>query len=182
MNPSVYIRPLVVQDALISYQWRNNPRIWRFTGSRPDQYITPEMETAWLYDVLKRENERRFAICLQGDNKYIGNIFLTDIQDNEAQMHVFIGEMEYWGKKRAYEAICMIFDYGFNDLMLDAIYVQINSKNAAAIVLGKMAGFKKESEYYDTNKEMMLEKMTFTRSMYEHQEHLSNASNEIDQL
>lgn len=182
MNPSVYIRPLAVQDALISYQWRNNPRIWRFTGSRPDKYITPEMETAWLYDVLQRANERRFAICLQGDNKYIGNIFLTDIQDNEAQMHVFIGEMEYWGKKRAYESICMIFDYGFNELMLDMIYVQINSKNAAAIVLGKLAGFKKMSEYYDTNKEMMLEKMTFTRSMYEQQEHLSNASNEIDQL
>ncbi|WP_315817038.1 GNAT family N-acetyltransferase [Paraflavitalea speifideaquila] len=182
MNPSVYIRPLVVQDALISYQWRNNPRIWRFTGARPDKYITPEMETAWLFDVLRRENERRFAICLLMDNKYIGNIFLTDILEGEAQMHIFIGEMEYWGKRRAYESICLIFDYGFNELILDTIYVQINSKNAAAIVLGKLVGFKKVSEYYDTNKEMMLEKMIFTRSRYEHQEHLSNASNEIDQL
>lgn len=182
MNASVYIRPLVVQDALVSYQWRNNPRIWRFTGARPDKYITPEMETAWLLEILKRENEKRFAICLHVDNKYIGNIFLTDIQEGEAQMHIFIGEMEYWGKRRAYEAICMIFDYGFHELGLDSIYVQINSKNAAALVLGKLVGFRKTSEYYDTNKEMMLEKMVFTRTMYDQQEHLDNAQQEIDQL
>lgn len=181
MNPSVYIRPLAVQDALVSYQWRNNPRIWRFTGARPDKYITPEIETAWVIEVLKRENEKRFAICLHGDNKYIGNIFLTDIQHNEAQMHVFIGEMEFWGKRRAYESICMIFDYGFNELTLDTIYVQINSRNAAAIILGKSVGFKKVSEYYDTNKEMMLEKAIFTREMYNQQVHRNNAEKEIDQ-
>ncbi|WP_276482094.1 GNAT family N-acetyltransferase [Paraflavitalea pollutisoli] len=182
MNASVYIRPLVVQDALVSYQWRNNPRIWRFTGARPDKYITPEMETAWVYEVLQRENEKRFAICLHMDNKYIGNIFLTDIQNNEAQMHIFIGEMEYWGKRRAFEAICMIFDFAFNEQGLDQIYVQINSRNSAALVLGKLAGFKKVSEYYDTNKEMMLEKMIFSRAMYNQQLHLKDAGKEIDQL
>lgn len=182
MNASIYIRPLVEQDALVSYQWRNNPRIWRFTGARPDKYITPEMETAWLLEVLKRENEKRFAICLHVDNRYIGNIFLTDIADNEAQMHIFIGEMEYWGKRRAYEAICMIFEYGFEELGLDTIYVQINSKNAAALVLGKLVGFRKISEYYDTNKEMMLEKMVFTRNMYSQQDHMNNARKEIDLL
>lgn len=182
MSFSVYIRPLSIQDALVSYQWRNNPRIWRFTGSRPDKYITPEMETAWLVDVLKRENEKRFAICLQGDNKYIGNIFLTDILDREGQMHIFIGEMEYWGKRRAYEAICLIFDHGFNELMLDTIYVQINTRNAAAIILGQSVGFRKISEYYDTNKEMMLEKMIFTRHMYDLQVHRDNANKEADQL
>jgi diamine N-acetyltransferase len=172
MSCSVYIRPLVPQDALVSYQWRNNPRIWRFTGSRPDKYITPEMETAWLSEVLQRENEKRFAICLCSDNKYIGNIFLTDIRDGEGQMHIFIGEMEYWGKGRAYESICMIFEHGFNVLGLKTIYAQINAKNASALVLGKLTGFIKVSEYYDTGKEMMLSRMIFTKEMFDQQIHL----------
>jgi diamine N-acetyltransferase len=173
MSCSVYIRPLCTQDALTSYQWRNNPKIWRFTGSRPDKYITPEMETAWVSEVLQRENEKRFAICLCSDNKYIGNIFLTDIQAGEGQMHIFIGEMEYWGKGRAYESICMIFDYGFKELGLQMIYAQINTRNAGAMVLSKLAGFIKVSEYYDTGKDMMLSRMIFTKEMFDQQVHLN---------
>jgi RimJ/RimL family protein N-acetyltransferase len=172
MHCSVYIRPLSAEDALTSYQWRNNPRIWRFTGSRPDKYITPEMETAWINEVLQRQNEKRFAICLCSDNKYIGNVFLTDIRDGEAQIHIFIGEMEYWGKGRAYESVCMIFDYGFNELGLKTIYAQINARNASSISLSKLAGFVRVSEHYDTTKEMMLTRMIFTREMFDQQVHL----------
>ena len=173
---SIYIRPLEVKDALISYKWRNNPRIWRFTGSKPDKFITPEMEMEWIAEVLKRQNERRFAICLEADDRYIGNIFFTDIKQNEAQMHIFIGEMEFWGKKRAYEAICQIFDYGFQKLKLETIYVQINPKTSAAILLGKSVGFVKVAEYYDANRDMMLERMNFTRQMYLSKNHLKGSS------
>ena len=37
----VLIRPLEVSDALTSYKWRNDPEIWKYTGSRPDMEITP---------------------------------------------------------------------------------------------------------------------------------------------
>lgn len=52
MNDEVYIRPLELKDALVSYKWRNNPRIWRLTGSRPNTFVTPEIETEWLKHVL----------------------------------------------------------------------------------------------------------------------------------
>jgi RimJ/RimL family protein N-acetyltransferase len=169
---NIYIRPLEVKDAQVSCKWRNNPRIWRFTGSKPDKYITPEIETEWVGEVLKRPNEKRFAICLATDARYIGNIFFTDIKEDEAQMHIFIGDMEYWGKKRAYDAICLIFDYGFQELKLETIYTQINPKNLAAILLGKSVGFVKVAEFYDTNKDMMLVKMNFTHQMYLSKKHL----------
>lgn len=172
MSYSVYIRPLAIPDAQTSYKWRNNPRIWRFTGSRPDKYITPEIETEWLSTVLKRDNERRFAICLLDNDLYIGNIFFTTIENKEAEMHVFIGEMEYWGKNRAYEAICLIFDYGFTELGIDNIYVRINPQNSAALALGKLAGFTKVSDYFDESKDMLLERMDFTRDMYMQKAHI----------
>jgi RimJ/RimL family protein N-acetyltransferase len=106
MNKEVYIRPLRLEDAQMSYQWRNNPKIWRHTLSKPDRHITVEMEAESLARVLTREDEKRFAIC------YIGNIFYTDIRDGEAQLHILIGEQRFCGKGRAYSAVCQILDYG----------------------------------------------------------------------
>ena len=128
---SVYLRPLEVADALVSYQWRNNAKIWRFTGNRPDKYITPEIETEWLRKVLSRPNEKRFAICLTGSNQYIGNVFLTDITDKEAQLHIFIGDITYWGRDRAYDAIRQLLDYSFNYMNLQCVYSLTRANNLA---------------------------------------------------
>lgn len=168
MSCSVYIRPLVPEDALVSYQWRNNPRLWRIMGCRPDRFITPEMESAWLVKVLQRQNERRFAICHSIDNKYIGNVFLTDMQNGEAQIHIFIGEMEYWGKGTAYVAIRLLMDIGFRLLHLDMVYALVNSNNASVIALARLLGFRNACMYYDNEKEMMLKKIVFTRKMHDH--------------
>jgi RimJ/RimL family protein N-acetyltransferase len=64
MNKEVFIRPLRLEDAQMSYQWRNNPKIWRHTLSKPDRHITVEMEAESLARILTREDEKRFAICL----------------------------------------------------------------------------------------------------------------------
>lgn len=165
-NRSIYIRPLEVKDAQVSYAWRNNPVIWKYTGSKPDRYITPEIEAAWLEIVLQRPNEKRFAICLTENDKYVGNIFLTDYENNEAQMHIFIGEMDYWGKGRAQEAIELILEYGFDVLQLEVLYSQINHRNLAALTLGKVTGFKPVADYYHEQLKVMLRKIIYTREMY----------------
>lgn len=176
MSRTIYIRPLVVQDALVSYAWRNNPILWRYTGSKPDRYITPEIETAWLENVLKRENERRFAICLTENDKYIGNIFLTDCTNKEAQMHIFIGDVAYWGKGRACEAIEQIFQYAFDVLQLETIYCNINHKNLAALSLAKLAGFVEVADFYEEQLNVMVRKMVYARETYFEQ--LKKASEE----
>lgn len=135
-------------DAHVSYKWRNSPRIWRMTGSRPHQYITPEMEREWLESVLKKEDQRRFAICLTSDNRYIGNIFLTDIRNGNAYIHVFVGELEYWGSGRVLSAIRQMIDYAFNKLDIHTIHAQINQHNLPSISLMKAAGFRKTKVYF----------------------------------
>lgn len=167
MAKSVYLRPLRIEDAQISYRWRNNPKIWRFTGNRPDQYITPEMETEWLGNVLKRKNEMRFAICLEQDDKYIGNIFFTDITDTDAQLHIFIGDIDYWGGGRVYEAARQIIDYAFEELKLQTIYNYIKKGNVATLVACKRLGFQREAEL-----EGYLVKHIFTKEMHESGNHL----------
>ena len=161
MSGKVYIRPLQVEDALVSYKWRNDPKIWRFTGSRPDRYITPEMETAWLASVLHRENEKRFAICLYENDQYIGNVFFTDIKNNESQAHIFIGEVQYWGKDRAYEGGWLALKYGFIELQLELVYMEMHKNNPG------MAGIKRMRWEPVASFETGFVKHVFTRQMFE---------------
>lgn len=129
MSYNVYIRPLREEDALISYQWRNDPKIWRFTGSRPNRTITPEMEREWIVSVLRRDNEKRFAICLAEDDTYIGNIFFTDIKNGQALLHIFIGEVRFWGKDRAYNAGWLALERGFTQLDLQQVNMEMHKNN-----------------------------------------------------
>jgi hypothetical protein len=56
----VIIRPLEI----VAWQWRNDSEVWALTVSSPDKFITPEIEKDWIEQVLNRENEKRFAICI----------------------------------------------------------------------------------------------------------------------
>ena len=155
----------------MSYRWRNNPKIWRHTLSKPDRHITVEMEAESLARVLTREDEKRFAICLSDNGAYIGNIFYTDIRDGEAELHIFIGEQRRCGKGRAYDAVCQILDYGFNTLKLETVYALVKEENLAAKALGRRTGFKRKLEYCSEAGANVV-KFVFTKLMYEQKEHL----------
>lgn len=136
----IRIRPLALEDAKTSYKWRNDPEIWRLTGSRPDKTITVKDETEWIKKVIADTSCRRFAI--EVDGVYVGNIYLTDIvQNNDAQYHIFIGDRNYWGKGIASEASRQIIEFGRDKLHLQSIYLKVHEENAAAIHVYSKLGF-----------------------------------------
>lgn len=134
----VTIRPLQENDALISYVWRNNPIVWKYTGSRPNKTITYAMEKEWIKNVLLRINEKRFAIL--ADNKYVGNTYLTDISNKKAEFHIFIGDSNYWGKGIAGSAILEVLSYA-KDINLQTIYLEVHQDNIPALRLYHKVGF-----------------------------------------
>ncbi|MBR4632946.1 MAG: GNAT family N-acetyltransferase [Elusimicrobia bacterium] len=139
----ITIRPLCVEDALTSYKWRNNPNIWRYTLNKPNMEITPEIETEWIKKVLNNKNEKRFAII--SDGKYVGNVYLTNIEKGTAKYHIFIGEESFWGKGIATEVLKQILAFAKNELKLKTIYFNPNTNNLAAIkILRKMGFIEKE--------------------------------------
>ncbi len=134
----IKIRPLQESDAYISYQWRNNPVIWKYTGSKPDKTITVDMEREWIKNVLSRPNEKRFAIM--ADDVYIGNTYLTDISNQTAEFHIFIGRPDYWGKGIAGVVITHILSYA-KDINLKVIHLEVHQDNISALKLYQKAGF-----------------------------------------
>lgn len=142
----VEIRPLEEKDALISYKWRNNPLIWKYTGNRPDKTITPEIELDWIRKVLKNENEKRFAII--ADSIYVGNVYLTNVENHTASFHIFIGESDYWGKGVATIVLDKIISYS-NKIHLSKLILKVHQDNISAQKLYKKAGFVETSREGD---------------------------------
>ena len=138
----VYLRPLNEQDALTSCRWRNDPEIWLFTGRKPDRLITPEIEIKWIKSVLKESNSKRFAICISATDEYIGNIQLTNITSEEAELHIFIGEKKYWGKGLGYAALGELIQWTKNNMSIKKIYLYVKKENKPAVHIYLKTGFR----------------------------------------
>ncbi|HAY3507525.1 GNAT family N-acetyltransferase [Elizabethkingia anophelis] len=142
---NVLIRPLQIEDAHISYIWRNDSEIWKFTGNRPNKEITLDIEKEWIENILKDNLSKRFAILNKGE--YVGNIQLTNLSQKDAEFHVFIGDKNSWGKGIATLATYQILFYAKEILKLDSVYLNVNKNNEAAIKSYLKNGFQKENEY-----------------------------------
>ena len=141
----VYIRPLTLEDAKTSYKWRNNPKVWELTGSKPDKYVTEEMETEWLKNVLQRKNEKRFAVCVKDTDQYIGNIHLANIEEDQAEYAgLFLGETEFWGKGIGTSASNQMCDFAFSELHVKFLHGLVRKEHAASLAMLSKLGFKNE--------------------------------------
>lgn len=137
----ITIRPLEEKDAYTSWKWRNDPEVFAKTGRRYSGPVTLEDELNWISTVLGRSDERRFAILAEG--KYIGNVYLTDITQNEAEIGIFIGNKNYWKKGVATKTYKLIFDYAFKSLNINNIKSIIRIENEDSIKLHEKMGFMK---------------------------------------
>nr|WP_084407182.1 GNAT family N-acetyltransferase [Pedobacter panaciterrae] len=151
MSESIFLRPLVLEDAKTSYKWRNNPDVWKFTFFNPKAPITLNAEVEWLEKVLDKKDQKRFAICLTKNEKYIGNVQLINILDQTAEFHLFIGNPEYWGKGIGEKAAKHILDYAFFTLKLNKVRLDVHKENKSAIKIYERHGF----FYVSSNKSFM---------------------------
>jgi len=141
MSFSVFIRPLEVNDAKISYKWRNNKLIWEFTEFKPTKNITRAIENEWLKNALTVKNDHRFAICLKETGEYIGNVQLLNVKNQSANFHLFIGNTKFWGMGLGKEATKLVLFYGFNVLDLCNVMLKVHKEHIAAQRLYERIGF-----------------------------------------
>jgi len=140
----VSIRPLKVEDAHVSYKWRNDPEVFKFTGVVYSNEVTLESELNWIKNVITKKDDYRCAII--ADGVYVGNVYITNIKDKEGEYHIFIGNKAYWGKGIATKASKLIIQYGFEHLKLKNIFLNVRKENVTAIKLYNDLGFISEKE------------------------------------
>jgi RimJ/RimL family protein N-acetyltransferase len=138
----VIIRPLQQSDAYISYKWRNDPEVFKYTGTVYRNEIFLDTELNWINKVIQNKDEYRCAILV--DDVYVGNIYLTGITTISADYHIFIGNKDYWGKGVAKKASELILRYAFDDLKLKIVKLRVNVQNIKALQLYEGLGFVKD--------------------------------------
>ena len=139
----IYIRPLCEADADVSWRWRNDSEVWRYTGGQPDRVITPQLEHDWIQRALTDATCKRFAICLSEKDQYIGNVQLSDIDTNAgtAEFHIFIGERSVWGRGYGTLATQQMLKYAKDIMGLRSIFLFVNEANIPAVHVYQKLGF-----------------------------------------
>ena len=135
---NVSIRPLRENDALVSWKWRQDPDIFGPTVGGWYKNASLEKEMEWIRNVLTREDEMRFAILAEG--LYVGNVYLTSISPDSAEMGIFIGNKAYWHKGVGWNARLLAVKYAFEILKVKKVVSRIKSSNTKALSIAMGQG------------------------------------------
>ena len=148
------LRPVSRDDIERSLIWRNDPLIKKDlqTYRLP---ITKPMEDSWIEKAMNGNNERIvFAIDENKTLQHVGFIELNSIDyfNRNGQFAIVIGDESAQGKGIGMSATRQILDYGFNQLNLKKVYLQVAEYNSTAIALYRKIGFitegKLRSQYF----------------------------------
>lgn len=154
----IYLRPLQEEDSKVSFRWRNNPEVWKNTGSAPNCFITEEMELAWIKKVLSDSSTKRYAICLEANDQYIGNAYLSNIANGRAEEQIFIGEPALWNQGIGTQARALLYKIAADELQLSIVVSNIRTRNIASLKSVLKLGFHevaRDSEWITLEKNLV---------------------------
>lgn len=147
----VYLRALEPDDYKTSIKWRKDDHIWSLLGGTK-YFVSEEYEKEWVNNTIHQSKDIKLAICTIGDNKYIGNAYLTDIDYiyRKAESHILIGDHEYWGHGYGTDAYLQLLDFAFNQRNLHRIKALVLDDNLASQKLHEKLGFVREGILRDS--------------------------------
>lgn len=140
----LYLRPLEEEDIDRCLVWINDPEITAMVALRFPFNRARERE--WFATLYKDDRNIALAIVLKDGDRHIGNCGLHQIAypNRHAQFGIMIGEKEEWDEGYASEASRLILDYGFDQLGLHRISLQVYAYNLRAQRVYEKLGFTRE--------------------------------------
>lgn len=174
MEERIYLRALEIDDYKISIEWRKDDQIWDMLGG-PKYFVSEAYEKKWVENTIFNSKDVKLAICLKENDKYIGNVYMTDINEinRSCHSHVLIGDRDYWGKGYAREALLKAINYMFNERNIHRIHANVLESNEQSLKMLKKCGFKIEG---------LLRDAVFKAGKYQNQYVLSLLRGECEEM
>ena len=141
----VRLRPLCYRDRDLLYQWITDRELFIFNASYHP--ISEAEHDAWIESMMsKRTDLVLFVIEENKSGKTIGTCQLRNInlRHRSAELQIRIGDRQFHGCGYGTEALKLLTRFGFADLNLHRIYLQVFSTNKRAIKAYSKCGFIKE--------------------------------------
>ncbi len=140
----LYLRPLDLDDLEQCMRWINDPEILKFLGRRLP--MGREQEKEWISSQYKDDKEIQLAIVLNEADRHIGNcgLFGIDYVDRCGEFGILIGEPDARHHGYGPEATRLVLQYGFRQLGLHRIELQVYAFNERARASYEKVGFRLE--------------------------------------
>jgi RimJ/RimL family protein N-acetyltransferase len=139
----IYLRPAERADLETFVRWFGDGQVTRYLMARAPFSLA--MEGRWFERLQERQgkNDYHFVICLVADGRAIGTAGLheLDLENGSAEFGIAIGEKGEWNKGYGTEALQAISDFGFGQLRLERIWLEVYEPNARARRSYEKAGF-----------------------------------------
>ncbi len=126
-----------------------NTFLWMQDTSLKDSFllkkeITKESHLLWYEDIQKDQTQKIFSINYMGI--HCGNCGLKNINYNNknTEYWMYLGDKELRGKGIAQNAVNLLVEYCFRELLLHKVYIHVGSFNEKTIHLHKKCGFEVE--------------------------------------
>lgn len=140
----VRLRSKVLSDAKDDYKWQTDPELARLDAASVVSAGFSQYVAEYAFDLCNPSpNRREFAVeTLEG--KHIGNCVYYGIDKNkgEAQVGVFIGDRDYWGKGYGTDIVNSLVRHVFSQPEFKRIYLKTLTWNTKAQKCFKKCGFK----------------------------------------
>lgn len=131
------------RDLIPLYQrWLNDLAVMAPLGA-PLRPVTAESEAATYEQTSTNPHEVWFTVYERATLRPLGIAGLRDVDHRHrtAELVIFLGEKDCWGKGYGTETTRLILDYGFTALGLENIILRVYSFNERAIRAYRRAGF-----------------------------------------
>jgi RimJ/RimL family protein N-acetyltransferase len=139
----VYLRPAERSDLPNFVRWFADGETTHYLLARAP--FSAAAEDKWFEGMLERHGKSDwfFVICVVEDGRPIGTAGLhqVNLEDGHAAFGISIGEKAEWNKGYGTDALLTICDFGFGQLRLERIWLDVYRPNQRAQRSYAKAGF-----------------------------------------
>lgn len=142
-------------DYAIMAKWTENDEYMRLMDTGAVRPLSAQGNEQWEKGLREDPNLFLFRLRTLADDLLIGSGDLEVMWVNQsAFLAIGIGDSDYWGKGYGSDGLHLLLRYGFNELGLHRIGLNVISNNTRAICAYEKAGFsyegaQKEAVYRD---------------------------------
>jgi len=123
-------------------KWINDPEVSDMLGDTRFPY-SRAAERKFVEDMLSQNSRRRLFTVLTKRGRPIGNISFNSInwQSRRAIVGIMIGEKSYWNRGYGTDAMRTLLRFGFEELGLHKVELNVHSVNKRAMRCYEKCGF-----------------------------------------
>ena len=143
----ILIRDFKENDIKNKIEWINDPRNNTFL-----HYDIPLNYKDTLNWYKTKDKSKRIDCIIEYDSIPVGLIGLLQIDriNMKAELYITIGNADYKRRGIAFKSINLVLKYGFSELNLNKVYLNVDAENTAACRLYEKVGLEQEGFFvYD---------------------------------